>query len=338
VNAATERDRPYVHRSRFDGVNHFQTSFIDRTYGVFSTALTHPPTGRKSSIWGQTYPYGVMFDQPDTTKASICWMTVPTCDDKPLTNHTQGIDSRFCEYLQREGALLLVANDLTNPKLLPEIRADVKGHRQFSLETRSILGYVPDGCLALIDDATTDGRIFLDYGSVLIAFTASKPFSWKPRGGLFSGGGLSKQDSEFRIAADDAALALEAAHPDEFPAASPAERLAAFKRAIVAKTKLTLGTAELPGEPVKGQDPATPVPPRTVAKATYIDRFGHVLDKTFQGLAKIDDQDVDYASWPLVDNPWIHQDWDGNMQVTDGVTERLYDVKAWTITERPVSR
>jgi hypothetical protein len=338
VNAATERDRPYVHRSRFDGVNHFQTSFIDRTYGVFSTALTHPPTGRKSSIWGQTYPYGVMFDQPDTTKASICWMTVPTCDDKPLTNHTQGIDSRFCEYLQREGALLLVANDLTNPKLLPEIRADVKGHRQFSLETRSILGYVPDGCLALIDDATTDGRIFLDYGSVLIAFTASKPFSWKPRGGLFSGGGLSKQDSEFRIAADDAALALEAAHPDEFPAASPAERLAAFKRAIVAKTKLTLGTAELPGEPVKGQDPATPVPPRTVAKATYVDRFGHVLDKTFQGLAKIDDQDVDYASWPLVDSPWIHQDWDGNMQVTDGVTERLYDVKAWTITERPVSR
>ena len=338
VNAATERDRPYVHRSRFDGVNHFQTSFIDRTYGVFSTALTHPPTGRKSSIWGQTYPYGVMFDQPDTTKASICWMTVPTCDDKPLTNHTQGISSRFCEYLQREGALLLVANDLRNPEFLPQIRADVKGHRQFSLETRSILGYVPDGYLALIDDAATDGRIFLDYGSVLIAFSASQPFTWAPRGGLFSGGGLSKEDSEFRIAADNAALAMETAHPDAFPAPSPAERLAAFKQAIVAKTKLTLGTAERPGEPAKGQDPATPVPPRVVAKATYVDRFGHVLDKTFQGPAKIDDQDVDYASWPLVDNPWIHQDWDGNMRVTDGVTERLYDVKAWTITDRPVSR
>jgi hypothetical protein len=26
------------------------------------------------------------------------------------------------------------------------------------------------------------------------------------------------------------------------------------------------------------------------------------------------------------------------MRVTDGVTERLYDVKAWTITERPVQR
>jgi hypothetical protein len=39
-----------------------------------------------------------------------------------------------------------------------------------------------------------------------------------------------------------------------------------------------------------------------------------------------------------VDNPWVHQDWDGNMRITDGVTERLYDVKAWTVTERPVSR
>lgn len=338
VKAATERDRPYVHRSRFDGVHHFQTSFIDRTYGVFSTALTHPATGRKASIWGQTYPYGVMFDQPDTTKASICWMTVPACDDKPLTNHTQGIDSRFCEYLQREGSLLLVANDLRNPTLLPQTRTDVKGHRQFSLETRSILGYVPDGYLALIDDAATDGRIFLDYGSVLIAFSASQPFTWTPRGGLFSGGGLSKEDSEFRIAADNAALALEAAHPDEFPAAAAPERLAAFKKAIVAKTKLSLGTAELPGEPVKGQPPATPVPPRVVAKATYVDRSGHTLDKTFQGPATIDGEPVDYASWPLVDNPWVHQDWDGNMRISDGVTERIYDVKTWTITERPVSR
>lgn len=338
VKAATERDRPYVHRSRFDGVNHFQTSYIDRTYGVFSTALTHPPTGRKSAIWGQTYPYGVMFDQPDTTKASICWMTVPGCDDKPLTNHTQGISSRFCEYLQREGALLLVANDLRNPEFLPQTRADAKGHRQFSLETRSVLGYVPDGSLALIDDAATDGRIFLDYGSVLIAFTASQPFTWTPRGGLFSGGGLSKQDSEFRIAADNAALAMEVAHPDEFPAASPAERLAAFKRAIVAKAKISLGAAELPGEPVKGQDPATPVAPRVVAKAAYVDRFGHTLEKTFQGPATINGAEVDYASWPLVDNPWSHQDWDGNMRISDGVTERIYDVKAWTITDRPVSR
>jgi hypothetical protein len=341
VHAATDRDKPYLHRSRFDGVNHFQTAYINRTYGVFSTALTHPPTGRKSSIWGQTYPYGVMFDQPDTTKASICWMAVPACDDKPLTNHTQGISSRYCEYLQHEGTLLLVANDLANAEGLPKIREDVKGHRQASLETRSILAYVPDGYLALIDDAAADGRIFLDYGTVLVAFTASQPFAWTPRGGLFSGGEISKEDSEFRIAAPNAVLAMETAHPEEFPAASPAERLAKFKAAVVAKSKVTLGTDVLPPPPPPAKPPAKPVAPegpRTVAKGTYVDRFGHVLEKTFQGPSKIDGAEVDYASWPLVDNPWVHQDWDGNMRVTDGVTERLYDVKTWTITEQPVKR
>ena len=73
-----------------------------------------------------------------------------------------------------------------------------------------------------------------------------------------------------------------------------------------------------------------------MAKGSYVDRFGAKLEKTFQGAATIDGQPVDYARWPLVDNPWIHQDWDGDMRITDGVTERIYDVKNWTITERKV--
>jgi len=339
INAATNRSKPYVHRSRFDGIHHFQTAYINRTYGVFSTALTHPPTGRKSSIWGQCYPYGVMFDQPDTTKASICWMTVPCFDDKPLTDWTQGVNSGFCEYLQREGTLLLVANDLCNPANLPKIRQDIKGHQQFSLTTRSILGYVPDGYQALIDDAAKDGRIFLDYGSVLIAFSASQPFTWKPQSGTFSGGSPSKKDSEFRIPAENAVLAMETASPDEFPGLTLEKRLAVFKATIINKSKITLGSDLLPPpspeKPAKNRA-AKPEGPRLVAKGTYVDRFGHILEKTFQGSAKIDGKEVDYESWPLVDNPWVHQDWDGNMRVTDGVIERLYDVKNWIITEHPV--
>jgi len=341
VKAATERDKPYVHRSRFDGERTFQTSFIDRCYGVFSTAVTHAPTGRKTGIWGQTYPYGVMFDQPDTTKASICWMTVPACDDKPLTNHTQGVASQFCEYLQHEGTLLLVANDLRNPKFLPKTRDDIKGHRQFSLESRSILAYVPDGYLGLVDDAAETGRIYLDYGSVLVAFTASQPFTWTPRGGTFSGS-PSQHDAEFRIAADNAALALETAHPDEFPAATPAARLAAFRDAVSSRSTLVLGTAPQPPPAQPGgkagppeQTPASEDPP-VVARATYTDRFGHVLDKTFQGPARVDGTEIDYDSWPLVDNPWVHQDWNGNLRLSDGVRERIYDLQAWTITDRPV--
>ncbi len=342
VNAATDRSKAYVHRSRFDGDHHFQTAFINKTYGVFSTALTHPATGRKSSIWGQTYPYGVMFDQPDSTMASICWMTVPTCDDQPLTNHTQGVSSRFAEYLQHRGSLLLVANDLTNPELKPKVRTDVKGHKPFTTDSWYVLTYIPHGHQAVINDSRETGRVFLDYGSVLIALSASQPFDWNPSTKVFAGngkGGFHANDSEFRVFGKNAAVAMETALPTEFAGATPAERLTKFKAAIVAKTKIRVESVSVqpPTPPSAPNKPAITPAPVDVAKGTYVDRFGSKLEKTFQGDALIDGRSVDYASWPLVDNPWIHQDWEGNMRITDGVTERIYDVTNWTITERSIS-
>ncbi len=325
VKAATDRANPYVHRSRFDGDRAFQTSFVNRSYALFSTAITHAPTGRKTSIWGQTYPYGVMFDQPASDCASLCWLTVPCFDDRPLTNYTPGVSSRFAEYLQHRGSLLLVANNLTDPANKPKVRADIKGHQPFTTDAWYALAYIPHGYLAMVNDSEASGRVFLDYGSVLIAFSASQSFKWDPAVPVFAGkGGFHPKDSEFRVFGKDVAIAMETARPDEFPGATPAVRLAAFRTAILARTKVGLTT--MADNTVQ------------VAKGTYVDRFGVKLEKTFQGEATIDGQKVDYASWPLVDNPWIYQEWEGNMRITDGVTERLYDVKNWTITERKVSR
>lgn len=318
VKAATDRSQAYVHRSRFDGDRHFQTSFVNKTHAVFSTAITHPPTGRKTGIWGQTYPYGVMFDQPDPSKAAICWMTVPCYDDQPLTNHTPGVSSRFAEYLQHRGALLLVANDLTNPEFRPKVRPDIKGHKPFTTDAWYVLVYVPAGYRAVINDSRETGRVFLDYGSVLIAISASQPFDWNPQAKVFAGkGGFHPDDSEFRVFGTQAAVAMETALPSEYPGATPAKRLAAFKAAIVAATKISV----------------EPVGPTPTAKGIYVDRFGTTLTKTFQGDAVIDGELVDYASWPLVENPWIHQAWEGNMRISDGVTTRTYDVTNWTITD-----
>ena len=325
MKAATDRSRAYVHRSRFDGDRHFQTSYINRSYAVFSTAITHAATGRKTAIWGQTYPYGVMFDQPDSTRASICWMTVPTCDDQPLTNHTPGISSRFAEFLQHRGSLLLVANDLTNPEFRPKVRTDIKGHKPFSTDAWYVLAYIPHGYQAMINDSRETGRVFLDYGSVLIAISASQPFNWDPAARVFAGrGGFHKEDSEFRVFGRNAAVAMETALPSEFAGATPAERLAKFKNAITAKSKITIETVSVGSS--------------QVAKGTYVDRSGVRLEKTFQGDSVIDGKPVDYASWPLVDNPWIHQDWEGNMRISDGETERLYDITNWTITERKIDK
>jgi len=335
VKAATDRTKAYVHRSRFDGDRQFQTSFVNQTYALFSTAITHPASGRKTAIWGQTYPYGVMFDQPDATKASICWMTVPCFDDKPLTNYTQGVQSRFCEYLQHRGSLLMVANDLKNPAHRPKVREDIKGHQPYTTDGWYALVYVPHGYQAMINDSQSSGRVYLDYGSVLIAITASQKFQWDPAAKVFSGkGGLHALDSEFRVFGDHVAVAMETALPAEFPADSPAQRLARFKAAIEAKTAIQLTTVKSPA-PATGSDPAAA--PAMLARGTYVDRFGVRLDKTFQGDALVNDQVIDYATWPLVDNPWIHQEWEGNMRISDGVTELIYDISDWTITERKVA-
>ncbi len=337
VKAATDRSRAYVHRSRFDGERHFQTSFVNKTYALFSTAITHPPTGGRTSIWGQTYPYGVMFDQPDTSKASICWITVPCFDDQPLTNYTQGVSSRFCEYLQHRGSMLLVANNLTDPSRRPKVRDDIKGHKTFSTEGWYVLSYIPHGYQAVINDSKTTGRVFLDYGSVLIGISASQTFDWDPAAKVFSGkGGFNKNDSEFRIFGENAAVAMETALPSEFSGANPAERLAKFKAALLAKTRITLESVKSDAPPAPLGKPGQQATPSQVAKGIYIDRFGTRLEKTFQGPALIDGVPVDYASWPLVDNPWIHQDWEGNMRISDGITERIYDVTNWTITEQKV--
>ena len=93
-----------------------------------------------------------------------------------------------------------------------------------------------------------------------------------------------------------------------------------------------------PAPPVtKDKKAAVPASPLIVAKGIYVDRFGTKLEKTFQGDALIDGKVIDYASWPLVDNPWIHQNWEGNMRISDGVSERIYDITNWTITDRKIS-
>ena len=40
-------------------------------------------------------------------------------------------------------------------------------------------------------------------------------------------------------------------------------------------------------------------------------------------------------SWPLRENPWMRQEWEGDLVITDGEKKRVYDVKGWTVTDLP---
>jgi len=285
--AASERAKPFSVRSHF-GKN-CQTSFIDRDYGIFSEAQT------EVMDWWQSYPYGVMWNEPDATRHSFLWLTAPVADSKAdiSVSHPHGVFSKAQSNLQHEGAVLFVFN-FTEIAKYPYA-----------------LGFVPGGQLAFVDDAATDGKIFLHYRSVLIAISATNKFKWDRAAGIRAPSGKpNPDDSEFRVEGSPLALAIECAHADDFSGVTPVEKLTKFREVIRSKVKIK----------IKG------------STGRYTDRNGNVIERIFQGEAKINGQPVNFPQWPMMDSPWVKQTRGGVLTLTDGHEKLLYNFEKWQVT------
>jgi hypothetical protein len=300
----TDRSRPYRHRALFGGwaLDHSVTPH----YVVFSRSPKNAlERKQRYPFQGQSYPCGVMWDEPDVSRSSHLWVTCPSADDNsdprnaPSGLHTHGV-TQFEQEVLGENALLWVFHipkDFRNPYAL---------------------GFVPGGHRAFINEAATTGRIYLHFGSVLVAVIASHPFAWDPAGGIHAPAGTPPPgSSEFRIRELDCAVALETAPPEEFPGANPEEQLARFREHLLA-ARIELRVGQTP-------------------TGTYIDRRGRVLECTFNGTDRIDGAAIDYGHWPIIENPWMTQtDPDRLVLTADGI-RRTYDFTTWTVTESPVT-
>ena len=151
---------------------------------------------------------------------------------------------------------------------------------------------------------------------MLIALTATQPFEWDPEAGVLSGSQRAG-DSEFRIRGRNVAIGLETALPGDFPGETPDAQLAAFRDAVEKNSRLTIA------EKSPGAD----------ATATFTDHDGVTIERTFNGDTRVNGERVAYETWPLLENPWMRQEFGGNLTLTDGRTTRVYDVQNWTITE-----
>jgi hypothetical protein len=290
-NAATDRSKPYFYRALINGfaLNHY----VNRSYGIFSRSAK--VGGRP---WqGQSYPCGVMWDEPDVGKGSHLWITNPAADEPgKMGIHTHGVRAYEQEVLGRDSLLFVFQ--------MPE-----------DVSFPYALGYVPGGHRAFINDAAASGRIFLHYGSVLIAVTASEPFQWDPAGGIMAPASPPRAgDSEFRVRSLRCAIALESAPPGEFPAGDPAAQLAEFRKTILSKSALRFSKAH-------------------TTSGAYCNRFGDTLECTFDGEDKINGAAVDYKTWPNSQSPWTHQKLaDGPLEIRDGKSRRVYEFNDWRIT------
>jgi len=292
VRAATDRNKPYFYRARINGfaLNHY----VNRDYALFSRSAKIG--GRP---WqGQSYPCGVMWEEPNASKGSHLWITNPAAD-KPdeMGLHTHGVRTFEQEVLGRDALLFVfqIADDNRFPYAL---------------------GYVPGDHRAMINDSRESGRIFLHYGSVLIAVSSSQRFEWNPVGGILAPASPPRKgDSEFRVKAPALAIAIETALPSDFSSTTADETLKAFRARIMEKSAVHL-TEKQP------------------ASGTYRNRHGDVLSCVFDGGDSVNGTTIDYAAWPISESPWTSQKSPDLLEITDGRTVRAYDFGSWSVTTR----
>ena len=317
--AATNRATPYVSRGGYFGAQ--QNSFADRDYVLFSEGPEY---------YGnfQVYPSGAMWCDADDNHFSQLWLCAPWNDDPAIVSGSwpHGMNRAIYSEAQCRDSVLQIYN-FTAGQTNPPPYA---------------LCYVPGGWQAAVNDALTSGKIFLHYGTMMLAISCDQKFKWDTNSGIYavSQSPTRPDDSEFRIWGqpipafmqavtnlansylgtwtNQFSMAMETARPDLYPGATPADQLAAFRADIYAHT----GLGHTAGNPPTG---------------FYTNRDGDTLQvKQASALTPspiaINGQTLNLTNWPLTDNPWIYQPLGGNLSLYDGVQTIVYDFNAWTIT------
>ncbi len=291
-----DRARPYTNRTAYDRGH--QVAYLAGTYGVFSSVRS-----------GGGYGHGVMFDELTGTHHNILWIIKPVVDnDDPRKgpilsgSHPHGLNIHEANEVQEKDAILY--SFAIPPKSAPETYPYA-------------LGFIPGGYQAWLAD---DTHLFVAYPSVLVAISSSLPFKWDPKTKMVGDKGTdprSAGDSCFRLPGERFAMAMECASPKDFPGKNPEEILAAFKKDMLEKTSIAFNPASGYAYTSRHQD--------KLAQPAFTG------DAVKASMPSINGRTVDFSTWPLIDNPWVHQDIGGPMIVTDGKIKKVYDFKTWTI-------
>ena len=306
LHAANDRTTSYLVRHRGDG---YQQAFVNaNNYILFGS------TDGRASGSGWCWGYGVRW-RGMKNFFSLMGVATDNPDDMAAASNHGKMQLDFDILLHRDS--MLYAFDKSHP---------------LARDPRYALAQVPGGYQAMINDAATTGRVFLHYGTVMIAVASDVLFNWDPNAGIYSPRNTPQPgDSEFRIAVGGVgypqndpnfaanisatnnrfAVAIETALPSDFAGADAAAQLDAFKSTLVASTSIshtdvTVGSYK-------------------ITRGRYVNRYGDVIvkesyndDRTLRG-GSINGVAVDYANWPKQQNPWMSTTPSGDvLTVTSG--------------------
>ena len=299
IDIGNNRDQPYTTRRMarlFE--TQFATTYMTKDYAVYSQvegdSTVNPDgtikikdldnAGVPSNDWNSER-WGVLWnDAPDNAGAGLTM--------KPPTDYGWALGSGVSPYedvVQHEGTIVGILN-------IPA------GKNQYTKDT------IPTNALAVINDTATTGRLFLHYKTVLVAIFRSDP-------------GVFQYPAPSTSVCVKRGFAVETASPSEYPQATAAERLAAFRADVLAHAADASG--------VSG------VSPRMI----YTKRDGTVLDITYGQAGRINNDPVDYESWPLTESPWTSMQQMGNLFVMGGNRTVLRNYNDWSerVNNRPTA-
>ncbi len=292
MEAATNRATAYTRRGLarlFE--TQFTTTYMTNGYTLYSqlegdTSLNADGTikvkdmnnnGVPSNDWNSER-WGLMWDDAPTYAGAGITMKAPTgygwCQGCGLTPYE--------DVVQFEGTLVGILNIPTNGW-------------QYTRDT------IPTNTLAAINETATTGRLFLHYNNVLVSIYRTDP-------------GIFLWPAPYSTFCDKRGFAIEAASPGEYPQATAADRLAAFRNDI-----LTLSGVN-----------TNYVRDAVNNRMIYTNRFGKVLEITYGLGGKINGEPVDYEAWPLNESPWSYQQQMGNMFVFGKNRTLLWNYKNWS--------
>ncbi len=299
AEAARSRTSNFTTKSRFNwDAGARQATYFTPSYALFTNIFTSP-----CKSFSQTYPTGVRWIGPQTGPITMLWLTIPCYDAEKRerqVSRPHGVHGSGQSTMLNNGTLLYVC--------------DTTGG---NVNIKHALCFVPSGALAVINDSKVNQHVFLHYPGVLISIASTAPFEWDPKSQVtLPCPKVRPEDSEFRVKADQFAMAIDTEREEAVPGKSPQERLENFRKLVLEKTKLEIQPGKLP-------------------VATYVDHSGETVERTLRGAAKINGKPVDLAQWPMAESPWTAQAFKGDQFVLKGKTKTMvYDFKTFTVSEQ----
>lgn len=161
-----------------------------------------------------------------------------------------------------------------------------------------------------------DGWYFFHTGSALLAVKAFNGLTLTDE--VRVGDIVHGTEIEMNILRSDGrknGLVVETAGVGEYPTTSAAHALQKFKEDILENTVLD----------ASGIDADSP-------RLVFVNLAGDTLDIQFGTHRKVNGRQIDFADWPMLENPWMHQELRGNILSLEHDGEsRVYNFNNWTV-------